>query len=149
MEKVKRLELWWQPYLYVTSGLGLSKKTTDGFFCVWVSKNHGNSNIYLPAVPSCQSLCPYSPVYPLLCRTVYLSFTRIGVLWRALTVPPCLVQHTHPLRVRTCRHNTVNVCNNLRNWTIVCNFGHVLDICSHLMDPAWSETCWGSSFNVF
>jgi hypothetical protein len=36
MGKVKRLELWWQPYLYVTSVSGLRKKSSDGFFCVWV-----------------------------------------------------------------------------------------------------------------
>jgi hypothetical protein len=36
MGKVKRLELWWQLYLYVTSGSGLRKKTSDHFMCVWV-----------------------------------------------------------------------------------------------------------------
>jgi hypothetical protein len=36
MGKVKRLELWWQLYLYVTFGSGLRKKTSDHFMCVWV-----------------------------------------------------------------------------------------------------------------
>jgi hypothetical protein len=34
--KVKRLELWWQLYLYVTSGSRIRKKTSDHFMCVWV-----------------------------------------------------------------------------------------------------------------
>jgi hypothetical protein len=39
MGKVKRLELWWQLYLYVTSGSGLRKKpaiTLCAFECTWL-----------------------------------------------------------------------------------------------------------------
>jgi hypothetical protein len=39
MGKVKRLELWWQLYLYVTSGSGLRNKTSDHFMCVWVYRS--------------------------------------------------------------------------------------------------------------
>jgi hypothetical protein len=40
MGKVNRLELWWQLYLYVTSGSGLRKKTSDHFMCIWVYQQY-------------------------------------------------------------------------------------------------------------
>jgi hypothetical protein len=48
MGKVKRLELWWQLYLYVTSGSGLRKKTSDHFMCVWVYHLYGRRDVTKP-----------------------------------------------------------------------------------------------------
>jgi hypothetical protein len=46
MGKVKRLELWWQLYLYVTSGSGLRKKpaiTLCAFECTCQNEKYGDS----------------------------------------------------------------------------------------------------------